>query len=72
MRHVDQTARRGTPADLRGRRQALKLSRVAISTLAGCSPAHVGQIEAGYRPKRGDAVERIAEVLAQAEREAPQ
>jgi predicted transcriptional regulator len=76
MPYVDQETRqtweRGALDDLRGRRQALKLSRVAVATLASCSPAHVGQLEAGYRPKRGDAVERIAEVLDRAEREAPQ
>jgi predicted transcriptional regulator len=76
MPYIDQEAHptweRGAPRDLRGRRQALKLSRVAVATLASCSPAHVGQIEAGYRPKRGDAVERIAEVLDRAEREVPQ
>jgi predicted transcriptional regulator len=72
MPYVDQKTRRGTPRDLRGRRQALKLSRVAVATLASCSPAHVGQLEAGYRPKRGDAVERIAQVLDRVEREAPQ
>jgi predicted transcriptional regulator len=67
-----QTWERDAPRDLRGRRQALKLSRVAIATRASLSPAHVGQLEAGYRPKRGDAVERIADVLDRAEREALQ
>ncbi len=53
--------------DLRERREALRLSRVRLATLAGFSPAHLGQIEDGYIPRRGDAVERIDSVLAEYE-----
>lgn len=59
----------GQVDDVRARRQALGLSQVRLAGLAGCCPAHVGQIEAGYRPKRGDALARIVEVLDRVELE---
>jgi hypothetical protein len=40
-----------------------------MAAMAGVSPAYVGQLEYGYRPKRGGTVERIEEILAQLERE---
>jgi predicted transcriptional regulator len=48
----------------------LGLSQVNLAVLARCCPAHIGQIEAGYRPKRGDALARIAAALEDAERDA--
>jgi len=43
---------------------------VWVAARAGFSPAHVAQLEAGYLPRRGNAVKRIEGVLAECERHA--
>jgi transcriptional regulator with XRE-family HTH domain len=56
-------------ADLRSRRHALGLSAAQLAALTGYSPAHITQLEEGYRPKRGNAVAEIVEALERAEAE---
>ena len=55
--------------DLRSRRHGLGLSIARLAALSGYSPAHITQLEEGYRPKRGDAVAEIIEALDRAEHE---
>jgi transcriptional regulator with XRE-family HTH domain len=54
---------------LRDRREALRVSRVALAVRVGFSPAHIAQLEAGYRPRRGDAVAAIDRALSELEAE---
>ena len=56
--------------DLRSRRLALGFSVARVAALSGFSPAHITQLEEGYRPKRGNAVSQIIKALEHAEREA--
>jgi predicted transcriptional regulator len=57
-------------AAFRERREALALSRVELAVRAGFSPAHIAQLEAGYRPRRGDAVAVLDRTLGELEAEA--
>lgn len=56
----------GTP--LRARRAALGISRIELAGVVGFSPAHIAQLEGGYRPRRGDALQRIERALSDLER----
>lgn len=49
---------------IRERREALGLTRVALAGEAGCSPAHVQNLEQGYQPKTSEVLGRIHDVLA--------
>jgi predicted transcriptional regulator len=53
-----------TSKGLRQRREALGMTRTRVAAAAGFSPAHLAQLEDGYVPRRGDALERIKRVLA--------
>ena len=46
-------------------RRAAGLSQQQVAALAGCSISMVRLLEAGYRPKSGEVMERIATVLAE-------
>jgi predicted transcriptional regulator len=58
--------------DLRQRRERLYVTRGRLAALTQISPAHITQIEQGYRPRRGDAVDRIDQALTELERTADQ
>jgi transcriptional regulator with XRE-family HTH domain len=48
---------------VRIRREALGLSRARLAALSGYSPAHIAQIEDGYVPRRGGAIETLELVM---------
>lgn len=48
---------------VRDTREALGLSRIQLSVLAGCSLTHVTNIEAGAVPRRSVVLERILHAL---------
>jgi predicted transcriptional regulator len=50
-------------ADIRGRREHLGLSRLALAAAAGCSNTYLAALEAGCLPRRGDVLARVLEVL---------
>jgi transcriptional regulator with XRE-family HTH domain len=59
-----------TGQDLRVARERAGLSRARLAGLAGCSPASVQNLEAGYAPKRSQVMERVQAALAEVERSA--
>lgn len=60
----------GVQANLRERREALKLSQVDLAIRADCSPGFIAQTEAGYIPKRSKVMGRVLAALDDAEKAA--
>lgn len=56
--------------DVRDKRLRLGLSQQEVAELAGCSIAMVRLLEQGWRPKESPTLERVVEVLEEAERKA--
>ena len=53
--------------ELRATRNRLGLSRSKLAGVAGCSPAYLGMLEAGYQPARGDVYREVVETLERLE-----
>lgn len=51
------------PLDLRALRAEQGLTQIDLAAMANVSPSFVRSVEAGYRPRGGDALERIAAAL---------
>jgi predicted transcriptional regulator len=63
MATTSQPIREDVAAEVRTRRQAAGLTQAQLARLADCSLAFVGNLEAGYMPRRSPTLARILAVL---------